>query len=270
MAVTNALRQFVRSLHQGKHRRLERAFLVEGRTNVEELLKSKLECQHLFLTSASLEQMQIDADFRFWLSKHPDRVHEIGQAELERLSTQKQPHGALAVAAQASPPFSEDDDEAVWLPVQWSRILYLDGLNDPGNLGTIIRTAEWVGFDAVLSAPGSVDWYNPKVVAAARGSLFRMPHGQLSLSRLATQLEKYPLIMADLDGVEVQEFAWPKIGILLIGSESHGPSAEAKTLLSRAKAQAISIPRGSDRTRTESLNAALAAGILMFSWQSRG
>lgn len=255
MAMTNAQRQFIRELNRTKGRRKYSAFVVEGLVNVAELLSSRAEVDLLLGTEQGLGALRqnLPAD-----ASVPRAVEEVGAKELSRVSGQVTPSGVLAVAKTFDYPLSH----LAALP----RVLYFDGVNDPGNAGTLLRSAEWFGVDAVLASPGSVDWYNPKVVAAARGSLFRLPHLTVALPDLLHAIERPELVVADLDGHPSHCFAWPASGILLIGSESHGPGAEARELLSQElpNVRRVTI-RGAGRA-TESLNAGVAGSILMAAW----
>jgi len=165
MPISNSQRQRVRGLQQRKFRRKYTAFLVEGRVNVSEVLSSGLEVQELYGFTEVLDGFRQNTSFGKSL-KHV-ACHEVGQTDLERISTQRSPDGVLAVVKMPDHGWTSFSSA--------KKLLLLDGVADPGNAGTLIRTAEWFGVEGVLSLPGSVEWYNPKVVAAARGSLFRMP-----------------------------------------------------------------------------------------------
>ncbi len=191
----------------------------------------------------------------------PEHVETTSPALFERLSQQRSPTGVLAVAKTFDYSLSDLADAR--------RILYLDDINDPGNAGTLLRSAEWFGLDAVCATPSSVDWYNPKLVAAARGSLFRMPHLTLGLAALLSALPEHQLIVADLDGAAARTFEWPSQGVLLIGSESHGPGQDAEQALERPKSSAIRVTIEGSGRATESLNAGVAGSVLMAVWAAR-
>ncbi len=251
MSISNTQRQRVRGLQQRKFRRKYTAFLVEGRVNVLEVLSSPLEVSELYGFQEVLESFRQNPSF----CKSLKRVEtfEVGKADLERLSTQKSPDGVLAVVK--IPTYNWDSFK------NSRKILLLDGVADPGNVGTLIRTAEWFGVEGILALPGSVEWYNPKVVAAARGSLFRMPHLNVSIEDLSSEFPEHEIVVADLKGESFQTFSWPSHAILAVGSESHGPS-EALMQLSP---KPITIPRTKGKL-TESLNAGVAGSILLASW----
>lgn len=251
MSISNAQRQRVRGLQQRKFRRKYTAFLVEGRVNVSEVLSSGLEVQELYGFIDVLDSFRQNLSFGESLKNV--ELYEVGPTELERLSTQRSPDGVVAVVKMPTYAWSAFTGA--------KRLLLLDGIADPGNAGTLIRTAEWFGIQGVLSLPGSVEWYNPKVVAAARGSLFRMPHLNIALEDLTLHFPNHDLVVADLEGDSYTAFAWAKQAILAIGSESHGPSEQFLQLSPKR----ITIPRAEGQV-TESLNAGVAGGILLALW----
>jgi TrmH family RNA methyltransferase len=145
--------------------------------------------------------------------------------------------------------------------------LALDGITDPGNMGTIIRTADWFGIDQIVCSPGSVDVYNPKVVQAAMGSLFRM---QIVYSPLNNFLEKaakeVTVYGTFIDGTSIVSHPLSKGGIIIIGSESHGISKEIFPYIHHR----LSIPRpGQTATTAESLNAAIATAIVCYEFTKK-
>jgi len=251
MSISNAQRQRVRGLQQRKFRRKYAAFLVEGRVNVSEVLSSGLEVQEVYGFTDVLDSFRQNPSFSESLKQV--ECHEIGQTELERISSQRSPDGVLAVVKM--PAFD-------WSAFSVAKkLLLLDGVADPGNAGTLIRTAEWFGIEGVLALPGSVEWYNPKVVAAARGSLFRMPHRAILPEELSIYFSSHQLVVADLTGDSFDNFAWAEHSMLAIGNESHGPSKD----LLQLSPKRITIPRAEGQL-TESLNAGVAGAILLANW----
>lgn len=263
MSISNAQRQRVRGLQQRKWRRKYEAFLVEGLVNVREVLNTHLEVLEVYATPEGLESLAVNIREKIArernssLNTHSPDQFIVGNTELERLSTQKTPHEALAVVKIPTYESYFSALEGSKENTKASRLLFLDGVSDPGNVGTLVRTAEWFGFEGILAGEGSADWYNPKTVAASRGSLFRLPHLTVSHDVLAKAFSNYQLHVADLEGSNASDYEWPQKIILAIGSESHGPS-EALLQLSP---KPITIQGAG--TSTESLNAAIAGGILM-------
>ncbi|HLU08834.1 MAG TPA: RNA methyltransferase, partial [Oceanobacillus sp.] len=134
----------------------------------------------------------------------------------------------------------------------------LDNLRDPGNMGTILRTAAAAGVEVVLLSPGSVDAYNPKVLRGGMGAHFRIPVLEASWTRIAVYCRDLTVYLADMQGDVTYDAAdWQQAWALIIGSEAHGESEEASALAR----QRVYIPMVSE---TESLNAAVAAGIILF------
>lgn len=134
---------------------------------------------------------------------------------------------------------------------------YLDGIQDPGNLGSILRIADWFGFAAVYCSPDCVDVFNPKVVQASMGAVLRMPVWEIPISDLCEQPSTFPVLGAMLDAENVMNAQLPNHGLLVIGNEGKGISTEVMAFLT----QRISIPKH-PKGGAESLNAAVAAGIL--------
>lgn len=232
---------FVRALHQKKVRREERLFLAEGEKVVTELLASDLHVRHVFATE----------DFK--ISRTNIVVTRVSPAELARLSLLDAPNKVLAVAEQPT--------ELSDAPPRDRLILALDGITDPGNLGTLIRTAEWFGVREMLCSPTTADCWSPKVVQAAMGSLFRTRMSYRPLVPMLQQCQATgaTLVAAALDGVALthaMRFSHPVV--LVIGSEAHGISTDVVSLAD----QRVRIP-SAPSARTESLNAAVAAGILL-------
>ena len=256
MAVTHAQRKFIRELQQRQARRKYGAFAVEGATNLGELLTSGFAIDVVVAEAVALDAFRQNPSHAAALASLP--VETVGPAEFARLSAQRSPSGLLAVAR--IPDFDAGE------VARARRILYLDGINDPGNAGTLLRSAEWFGIDAVCASAGSVDWYNPKTVSAARGSLFRLPHLELPLDELLRLADFPPVMIAELDGTPSTRFAWPTRGVLVVGNESHGPGDIARGLLRSgdARVHAVTIP-GAGRP-TESLNAAVAGSVLLAGW----
>ncbi len=139
-----------------------------------------------------------------------------------------------------------------------TQALILDNIRDPGNLGTILRTAGAAGVQIVLLSPGCVDAYNPKVVRAGMGAHLRLPIVEASWTRIAVYCQSLKIYLADMVAdFAYDEVAWQEPYALIIGSEAHGASPEAETLAHHT----VSIPMAN---ATESLNAAISTGIFLF------
>lgn len=212
-------------------------FIAEGPKLAEELLHSDFEVLHVYATKA-------------YLQKHNNissAVTEITDIELDRISALQTPNQVLVVAQQKQPeqaPVFKDNFTIV-----------LDGIQDPGNMGTIIRTADWFGIHQIVCTHDCVEVYNPKVVQSTMGSITRV---SVWYEDVNTLLEKtdVPVYGALLHGKDVFENGRIEEGILVIGNESKGIREEIKKHIKHP----VTIPKLGG---AESLNAAVAAGIIM-------
>jgi TrmH family RNA methyltransferase len=230
--------QFVRSLHQKKFRQLHKLFIVEGDKMVIELLRSKLQVKHLF---AEKDWLAINQK----LLQNAETVEEAKTEDLKRMSEMVTPPPVLAVACFPQQIFTPH------LPFN----LVLDSIRDPGNLGTIIRLADWYGLSQVICSPDCADYLNGKVVQASMGSVFRIQVVYTPLPEFLASASKI-VYGALLNGKNIHRQALQKPSILIIGNESQGISNEIQELIT----DPISIPRFGE---AESLNAAVATGILL-------
>jgi len=241
----------VRGLRNRKSRSEERKFTVEGRKLVEEAFASGWRILDLYST-ADIETPES------W------NAQRVSSKEMERMSNFRSPPGLLAVMEMPAhdAPSSHEVAEAV----DGGFTLALDGLSDPGNMGTIIRTADWFGVRRIMATRGSVDIFNPKVVQATMGAIFRVPVQLVDLPEALTHLAEGGARIQglDLNGRSLwdESSVSPSHQVAVCGSESHGISAETRA----ACTEFIHIPGGG---QTESLNASMAAGIVMAAWHAR-
>ncbi len=231
--------KWVRALQQKKFRNESGCFVVEGRKGVEEGLKSSHGLHSVYTT---------DAD---WALTHAQSI-VVNAREMEQMSGLNTPSSHLAVFEQRS-----------YLP-DWqkkSSLLVLDGIADPGNMGTIIRTAEWFGIDCIVCTPDCVELYNPKVVQATMGSVFRMGVTMLTEDQIRKDLEanEFYVIAADLQGTNIYSFDFNQKVAMVIGSESHGVRPAMRSLIN----EFVTIP---GKGAAESLNASVAAAVFMSQW----
>ncbi len=174
---------------------------------------------------------------------------EVSEKELNRISGLKTANKVLAIVQTPERKITDKDFGKI--------LLVLDGISDPGNLGTIIRTADWFGIVNVLCSTDCVELYNPKVVQATMGSLFRVNVFYDDLLEVILDFGKnIPVIGTMLDGENIYNLSLPDNAMIVIGSEAHGIRPEIQQMLT----QQITIP--SKNTGTESLNAAVATGIV--------
>lgn len=212
-------------------------FLVEGAKNVQELLHSTWVTDVVYCTDA-IENY----------AKNYSAIEQVSESELQRVSTLSSPDRAVAVAQI---PIANE----ILMPEADKYYLLLDGINDPGNLGAIIRIADWFGWHHVFLSEDCVDVYNPKTVSAAKGSLFRVNCQYCNLAKLIEKSE-LPVYGAILNGANLYAQKFSVGGLLLIGSEANGISNELHNYINYR----ISIPAFG---KAESLNAAVATGILV-------
>jgi TrmH family RNA methyltransferase len=230
--------KYIKSLQVKKSRTEEGKFIVEGSKSVLEFLASDF----------IVEEVVGTEEFYTKISNKllPDLVYTCNAKTLSSLGTFKTNNTALAVVKSKEPGTLSFDKKEL--------ILALDNFNDPGNLGTIIRVADWYGINKLLLNLNSVDIYNPKVVSASKGSLTRV---NIYYVDLATTLKNYKdqIIAADMEGEALSGIEPVTSGILLMGSESHGIGDELSSYVTKR----ITIPR---KGGAESLNVAVATGII--------
>lgn len=223
--------KWIRSLRLKKNREAEGVFIVEGTKMVQEILtNANADIQCLVTTDAHIEPR---AD-----------LYVTDAASMKSLSGLSTPSSLLAVVRQ--PAFSE-------LSSNWT--LALDGIQDPGNMGTIIRTADWFGIQEIVCSLNTVDCFNPKVVQATMGSIFRVNVRYQHLETYLTS-ESRPVFGALLEGENMHSIQLPEKGILLMGNEGKGISEALLETISHP----IHIP---GRGGAESLNVSVATGILL-------
>ena len=236
---------FVRHLQSEKRFRFKhQQFVVEGTRWMGELLGKSILLQNVFYT----ENWQAQGSHVDLLAQLTGDHHMVTDEVMASMTSTETPPGILATAAFVALP----------IPKQLSLVLILDGITNPGNLGTILRTAAAAGVDAVLLTSGSVDIYNPKVVRGSMGALLRLPIHQLDWDKIEPIVDGMRVWVAAAGGTRsYTAIEWCPPAALIVGNEAHGASDDAYTLAEGS----ISIPMS---RKTESLNAAIAAGIILF------
>ncbi|MFN3588039.1 MAG: TrmH family RNA methyltransferase [Spirosomataceae bacterium] len=228
------------ALHTKKNRQESGLFLVEGAKNLVELMQSDFEVEHLFCTTKWIEKYE----------KLATKVsHSIDEPELiEKVSTFKANDSGVAIVRQKK-------NQVLSPEIKKPLILVLDGIKDPGNLGTIIRLADWYGIPNIVCSDDTVEFYNPKVISATMGSFTRVQVGYTSLEDWLNNYES-TIYGAYLTGENIHKIQAIKPAALVIGSESHGIRKEIEPYISSK----ITIPCFGG---AESLNAGVATGILL-------
>lgn len=228
----------INALKIKKYRNIEGQFVAEGQKIILDLIQAGLSPEILVVTKI-FESVFND------IAPHTLRI--VSDEDLSKISSLKQAPGCLAVFKVPTPPKN--------IPIN-SWILATDNIQDPGNLGTLIRIADWFGIKNVLCSDDTVDAYNPKVIQATMGSIAHVHIHYYPLKEwLEQQVPQRKIYAGLLDGTDIRSVSFAEPGILLIGNEAKGISSELLPYIS----QAVHIPKLGD---AESLNASVAAGII--------
>ena len=235
MSLSKNQLKLITSLQQKKYRIKNGLFIAEGAKVVGEFLNSNFKLNHLFCVNESAYS-------------GVEGITLISEVELKKISTLKTPNNVLAL-------FEIPKEEKL---KKEGFVVALDEVNDPGNLGTIIRLCDWFGVDQLICSTNTVDCFNSKVVMASMGSLTRVSivYTDLSIYLKESVLPKYATLM---DGENVYKSELPKQAILVMGNEANGISDPVLKLLDAS----VSIPRFGNVQVTESLNVATATAILL-------
>ncbi|NQD35772.1 RNA methyltransferase [Permianibacter sp. IMCC34836] len=246
MLIRNTVK-LIKSLQQKKYRREHALFVVEGGKSVQEVLASDWPLHSVYATAAYLPELAAG------LRRRGLDAITVKAAELADMGSYEHNDSALAVLEIPLPaPIRFGDGEYV---------LVLDDIRDPGNLGTIIRTADWFGIRQIICSPETADLYNPKVLAASMGSFLRVQVHYTALPAFLQAHADRPSYGAFLDGTDVHRTAFePRGGLLVIGNEAHGIQPELAGLVTHR----ITIPAYG---QAESLNAGIATAILLDNWR---
>ena len=241
--------KYIRSLELKKNRKEEQVFIAENGKLVGDLL-GHFSCKLLVATSE-------------WLNEHPrvkaDEVIEVTREELSRVSLLKTPQEVLAVFKQPCYEFQQD-------VIKESLCLALDDVQDPGNLGTIIRVADWFGIEHIFCSHGTVEAFNPKTVQATMGALARVKLHYCDLPALIVSLKDVPVFGTFLDGDNMYQEELAGNGLIVMGNEGNGVSQEVSKLINRR----LYIPNyPQERETSESLNVAVATSIICAEFRRR-
>lgn len=241
--ISKAKLKYIRSLEQKKYRRQEGVFVAEGPKVVGDLL-AVAPAREVFATREWISQQPASASARPW-----GTLTEVSDDELRKLSFLQHPQQVLAVFETALPHPSTADDELR---------LALDGVQDPGNLGTIIRIADWFGIDTIFCSPDTADAYSPKVVQATMGSIARIHIIYTDLTELLDALPpSYPVYGTLLDGDDIYRQQLSAEGLIVMGNEGNGISPAVRQRINRR----LLIPSFRQGDTAESLNVAIATAI---------
>lgn len=253
MLSKNKIKQ-IQSLNRKKNRDATGLFLVEGNKMVEEAFRSGFRVELLVCTSTFLDQ---NSD----ISGSANELIETDSESLQKASLLKNPQEALALVRQ---PLNLKHE----FNMNRELVLALDFIQDPGNLGTIIRIADWFGISSIICSENTVDSFNPKVVQASMGAIFRIKTWYTKLDDFLGDAEKkrIPIYGTFLDGQNIYTEALTSNGIIILGNEGNGISEEAGKFVSTR----LFIPSFSaNENKTESLNVAIATAICCSEFRRR-
>lgn len=242
--VTKAEIAFLRSLAKKRVRDQEGLYIIEGPRLVEEALEAGQTFRYLFATEEFL---------------HLPNSRQASPTEIERMSSLRTPQGVLGVLERAPRE----------LPIELGEelTLVLDRVQDPGNLGTILRIADWFGIREVVCSPETADCYNPKVVQASMGALFRVNVSYAELQPLLESVaEGVDIYGTYLEGENIYEAELGNRGVIVMGSEGAGISAELESTINR---KLYIPPFPAERPTVESLNVAVATAIICSEFRRR-
>ncbi len=244
--INNTQIKFIKSLHQKKNRFENKVFIAEGIKIVNDLIENNFAIKELYATPSYLKT------FHKLLEKKTYTVYEINEKTLSRISTLSSPNQVLAICKMI-----EYDLNLIDIKEKWH--IVLDNINDPGNMGTIIRTAHWFGIDTIICSKDSVDVYNPKVVQSTMGSLAAVKIIYTDLRFFLSQInDKHSIWGSMLEGENFLKQRYPKSGLIIFGSESHGINKNLHAFIHYK----ISIGSNSIR-KPDSLNVSVSAGIIL-------
>ena len=250
--LSKQLQKLIRSLEQKKYRKESKLFVAEGGKTVCDLIAAGMPCEKILATKE-------------WLMSHPldtkAQVIEVTSDELSRVSFLRAPQGILGL-------FKQCDDSIDPTIATKELCLALDDVQDPGNLGTIIRIADWFGIEHIFCSLGTADIYNPKTVQATMGAIGRVKVHYIDLPQLITNLNgKTPVFGTFLDGDNIYSHQLENRGLIVMGNEGNGISSECEKLI-KEKLLIPNYPAG--HKTSESLNVSVATAIICSEFRRRG
>jgi len=239
--------KYLKSLQLKKYRLQERKFVVEGDKIVRELINSSYVVKSVYAT-------------KNWIETHKILLKPLENILFEADSKQLKSATNLTTFSEVIAEVAMPSIESQKIDPTINMHLYLDGIRDPGNLGTIIRSAAWFGLTQMLCSPDCVDIYNNKVLQSSMGSFLHTQIFTIDSTELKNELPNHKFVAATLNGTKLSDFDKPEQMILIIGNEGKGISPN---LLHKCNEE-LTISK-SKRSQTESLNAAISTSILLHS-----
>lgn len=254
--LSNRRRKEIGKLSRKKYRRAQQETIVEGLRSVEAAVDAGAEVREVLVAESLTGRSRLNE----LAERAVVPLHEVDEETMGRFSDVETPPGVLAVvvARFASPERLAEVD----------RVLMLDGVGDPGNAGTILRTAAWFGVELVVAGRGTVDLFHPKVMRAGMGAHWDLD--LLEVDDLAQLLSTFRddggcAYGADMEGEAADRWSPPAPSALVLGSEAHGLSQPVAGMLEGT----VSLPSAAGRRGVESLNVAMAGSILLYEWTRR-
>jgi len=238
--------KLIKSLSLKKYRLKYGLFLVEGDKNVREVLISDYQVNELYATKNFLESDEK-------IIRHALKINKVNISEIKKASLLVQPQHALAIC---SIPVSENR-----IPYLKELSVFLDGIQDPGNMGTIIRICDWFGIEELICSPGTADIYNPKVIQASMGSFCRVRISYMPFDKIACLAKELqiPVYGTYTQGLNIYKEILPDKALVVLGNEGSGISKKVSQMIEYK----IKIPSfGKKEESAESLNVAVATGIV--------
>lgn len=232
----------INSLKAKKTRQISQLFTIEGIKSVKEIAsEGTIPLLEIYTTGEFFDAIRRDSGCPVTL---------VSEAEMKKISAQSTPEGVLAVCT--IPRWDAPDLSPGRI------VLALDDVRDPGNMGTIVRTADWFGIRDILCSPGTVDIYNPKTVQSTMGSIARVRVHYVDLVQ-ALATTALPVYGTFLDGEDIFKANPAPEGVIVIGNEANGIGPEVAAVVGKR----LTIPRFGEFRRAESLNAAVAASVVV-------
>jgi TrmH family RNA methyltransferase len=248
--LSNSQIKLVKSLHIKKIRVAKKQFIIEGHRLIEEAFRAKTKFDDIWCTEQYAEK---NNELLIALKRAQNTWETTSEKSLSQVCDSRNNQGIIALITLP---------EQAQFKIDNSPLLLLDNISDPGNMGTILRTAEWFGVKNVIFSPKCVDPYNSKVIRSAMGAHFHL--NQIVQDNLIKTIPKlknegFTIIGADMDGIPLNKFSPPKKWALVLGNEAHGLSPHIKPLLD----ESVTISKSGN---IESLNVAVSSGIILNSF----
>jgi len=259
--LSNRRRKHISRLTRRKYRVERGETLIESRRALESALNAGAPVVEIVVT----EDGRADPEVQSLVDRAGVPVHGTDADTLRQIADVQSPQGILAVVERRL----LDVDDLVAGLTEEATVLLLDGVQDPGNVGTLVRTAAWFGVDAVVAGSGTAGLFHPKVMRAAAGGQWDVACARSeALPDLLDVLRRsgFALYGADLEGTRADAWTPRRPSALVLGSEAHGLSAAVLHRLD----EPVAIPAAPQRRAAESLNVAVAAGILVYEWTGEG